>query len=214
MLAIGVLLGLLNGVAVTKLQMPPFMVTLTAMMFFSGLAVWLTQSQTIRFLPGGFTAIARGSVVIAGITAVVAHVVLQRTLIGRWLYSVGINARTSLVSGVPVYRTILFAYVVSGFCAATGSILFTSRLETGSPVLGARILLDVIGAAVIGGTSLFGGKGKVLWTVFGVLFVTLIDNSLNLMGLSNFMVLTVKGSVVLSAALLDAARARLAGYVA
>jgi ribose transport system permease protein len=78
-------------------------------------------------------------------------------------------------------------------------------------VLGQRILLDVIGATVIGGTSLFGGRGKVLWTVYGVLFMTLIDNSLNLLGLSLFMVLIVKGSVILFAAMLDAARSRHAG---
>ena len=87
-------------------------------------------------------------------------------------------------------------------------MLYTGRLETSSPVLGQRILLDVIGATVIGGTSLFGGKGKVLWTVFGVLFLTLLDNALNLLGLSHFTIMMVKGGVILLAALLDTARTR------
>ena len=100
----------------------------------------------------------------------------------------------------------MLAYVVSGLCAAAASVLYTGRLETGSPVHGQRILLDVIGATVIGGTSLFGGKGKVLWTVFGVFFLTLIDNSLNLLNLSHFSIMMVKGGGHSLAALMDALR--------
>jgi ribose/xylose/arabinose/galactoside ABC-type transport system permease subunit len=209
MLLIGLSLGFLNGAAVTRLRMPPFIVTLTAMMFFSGLAIWLTKSRNIYNLPASFTAVGRGTwsvLAVAGTLTVLAHFTLRRSLFGRWLYAVGSNPRTSLVSGVPVKRTILSAYVVCGLCAAVAAILYTGRLETGSPVLGQRILLDVIGATVIGGTSLFGGRGKVAWTVYGVLFMSLIDNSLNLLGLSNFMVLMAKGLVILLAALLDAAR--------
>jgi ribose/xylose/arabinose/galactoside ABC-type transport system permease subunit len=136
-------------------------------------------------------------------------VLLTRTVLGRWLFAVGGNARTALVSGVPVERVVLFAYVACAVCAAVASILYTARLETGSPVLGQRILLDVIGAVVIGGTSLFGGRGSVLGTVYGALFITLLDNGLNLMGLSSFSVLMVKGTVILAAALVDAIRERL-----
>jgi ribose/xylose/arabinose/galactoside ABC-type transport system permease subunit len=208
MLAIGAALGLLNGAASTLLRMPPFLVTLTTMMFFGGFAIWLTKSRNIYQLPSEFVAIGKVSVVIAALVAVAAHFALSRTLFGHWLYAVGQNPRVALVSGVPVTGTIIAAYVASGVCAALGSVLYTARLETGSPVLGQRIFLDVIAAAVIGGNSLFGGKGKVLWTVFGVLFIALLDNSLNLMGLSNFAVLTVKGAVILAAALLDSVRSR------
>ena len=90
-------------------------------------------------------------------------------------------------------------------------MLYSARLETGSPVLGQRIFLDVIGGAVIGGTSLFGGRGTVRGTAFGVLFITLVDNSLNLLGLSSFTILMVKGGVILAAAVLDALRERLVG---
>ena len=213
MIAIGIVAGALNGFAIHALRMPPFIVTLTAMMFFSGFAIWLTQSRNIYELPRMFTAIGgglAGSVAIAAGTAAVLHYTLTHTSLGRWLYAIGRNAKTSLVSGVPVSRTTVAAYTISGVCAALASILYTGRLETGSPVLGQRILLDVIGATVIGGTSLFGGRGKVLWTVFGVLFMTLVDNSLNLLGLSNFAVLMAKGFVILGAALLDAARQRYA----
>lgn len=218
MVLVGLSLGLLNGVAVTKFEMPPFIVTLTAMMFSSGFAIWLTQSRNIFNLPPAFNAIGTGAsfsipnaLILTAALGAVAHLALSRTLFGRWLYAIGTNAKACVVAGVPVDRTIILAYVVSALCAALASILYTGRLETGSPVLGQRIFLDVIGAAVIGGTSLFGGKGKILWTVFGVLFITLLDNSLNLLGLSYFVISIVKGGVILSAALVDRARTRLAG---
>ena len=103
-------------------------------------------------------------------------------------------------------------FSVSGICAAIGSILYTGRLETGSPIIGSNILLDIIGAAVIGGTSLSGGKGKVIWTVFGVLFLVMLDQSLKLMGLTLFMVFAIKGVVILAAAIADAVRTQLSGH--
>jgi ribose/xylose/arabinose/galactoside ABC-type transport system permease subunit len=140
------------------------------------------------------------------VLAVAMHLLLSRFLLGRWLYAVGLNARAARVSGVPVRRSTAAAYVLSGLCAAAASILYTGRLETASPTLGREVLLDVVGAAVIGGTSLFGGKGNVLWVVFGVLLFTLIANSLSVFGLTHFTVMAVKGGVILLAALLDVAR--------
>ncbi|MGH9341057.1 MAG: ABC transporter permease [Acidobacteriota bacterium] len=215
MLSVGAALGFINGTAVSRLRMPPFMVTLAAMIFFSGFAVWMTQSGNIYNLPPAFNQIGQGSLLfipfallIVLAVGIIAHVTLSKTVLGHRLYAVGHNLRAATVSGVPVNRTITLAYIGSGICAAVSSIIYTARLETGSPVLGEGVLLDIVAAAVIGGSSLFGGKGKVLWTVFGVLFITLIDNSLNLLGLSYFAVLTVKGLIILLAALLDAARLR------
>ena len=111
---------------------------------------------------------------------------------------------------MPVARVIVTVFVISAVCAAIASILYTARLETGRPTLGAgNFLLDVIGATVIGGTSLFGGKGKIIWTFFGVLFFVLLSNTLNLMNLSAFHIDMVKGAVILMAALLDVVRTRL-----
>ncbi len=211
MLLLGALVGAGNGFAVTKLRMPAFIVTLTTMIFFSGLAIWLTKSKNIAGLPAAFTSLGNGlwiALAIASSLVLLAHVLLSRSLFGRWLYAVGHNPRTAHVSGVPVDGVVIAAYVVSGFLAAAASVLYTARLETASPVLGQRILLDVIGATVIGGTSLFGGKGKVAWTICGVLFLTLLDNALNLRGLSHFSIMMVKGGVILFAALLDAMRNR------
>lgn len=216
MLLVGAVIGLGNGLAITKLQMPPFIVTLTAMMFFSGLAIWLTKSKTIYNLPPSFNAIGKGTLffipyalLVTVSLVAVAHILLSRSLLGRWLYAVGLNVKAARISGVPVVRTTLCAYVISGLFAAVAAILYTGRLETGSPVLGQRLLLDVIGAAVIGGTSLFGGRGKIVWTFYGVLFLTLIDNSLNLAGYSHFTIMMVKGGVILLAALLDVLRTNL-----
>ncbi len=211
MLIVGGAVGLLNGIAITRLRMPAFIVTLTTMMFVSGFAVWLTKSKNIGALPGAFTLIGNNLWISLPLTAVVAafaHLMLSRSLFGRWLYAVGHNNRAAYVSGVPVAGITCSAYVVSGACAALASVLLTGQAETGSPVLGKNLLLDVIGATVIGGTSLFGGKGKVLWTLFGVLFLKLIDNSLNLLNLSDWDIRMVKGGVILFAALMDAVRNR------
>jgi ribose/xylose/arabinose/galactoside ABC-type transport system permease subunit len=202
-------LGACNGAAVTWLRMPPFIVTLTTMMFFSGVAIWVTQSRNIGNLPAHFNALGARVELALGLTlavAGIAHVLLSRSLLGRWLYAVGHNSKAALISGAPVSGITMGAYVLSGVCAALASILYTGRLETGSPVLGQRMLLDVIGATVIGGTSLYGGHGKVLWTLFGALFLTLLDNSLNLLNLSYFTIMMAKGAVILLAAVIDTAR--------
>ncbi|MBC8037284.1 MAG: ABC transporter permease [Rhizobiales bacterium] len=219
-IAVGCLVGSFNGICITRFNMPAFIVTLTTMMFFSGAAIWYTTVHTdassIGNLPRSFVAIGQGrifglplSLGVVLIVAGTAHFVLSRTVYGRWLYAVGLNPRTAAVSGVPVRRVIFWAFVISGVCAAIASILYTGRLETGTPVLGQRILLDVVGAAVIGGVSLFGGKGKILWTIFGVLFLTVIDKSLQLMGLPIASVFAIKGSIILAAAVIDAVRHRI-----
>lgn len=212
MLLTGALIGLINGLSVAKLKMPPFMVTLVSMFFFSGLAIYLTRSENIMYLPSGFVALGRGAVgsfCVALVLAMLAWLVLSRMVLGRWLYAVGMNIRTALVSGVPTSNVIVLAYVFSGFCAAAGSILYSARLEMGRPTLGDNLLLDIIGAAVIGGISLYGGKGKVIWAVYGVLFFTILANSLNRMNLDFYTVQIVKGCVILLAALLDVTRMRL-----
>ena len=211
MLALGAGLGALNGAVITMLRLPAFIVTLASMMFLSGFAVWLTQSKNIYGLPGSFLALGQRLPIALALTvalAVAAHLMLRCTVFGRWLYAVGQNATAAHISGVPVRAMTFAAYVASGFCAALASIMLTGRLETGSPVLGREILLDIIGATVVGGTSLFGGKGKIAWTFFGVLFLTVLDNALNLLSLSQFTITMTKGAVILFAAVLDSTRRR------
>lgn len=206
----GVLMGLFNGWVITRIGMPPFMVTLTNMMFFSGFTVWLTQSQSIYNLPDVFVNMPYSTLIIVPVPVLIALLILlkanfflNKTLYGEWIYAVGMNKKAAQISGVMVNMTIMLVYAISGICAAVASIYYTARLETGSPVMGQNILLDVIGAVVIGGTSLFGGKGNIRGTFFGVLFIILLDNSLNLMGLSYFLIMVVKGLVILGATVLN-----------
>ena len=220
-LVVGGLIGVLNGASVTRFGMPAFIVTLTTMMFFSGAAIWFVSAYTssgssIGNLPRELVFLGQGrlfglpvSILVAGAVAVVGQVVLQHTLYGRWLFAIGLNPRAAEVSGVPVRKVVFWAYIISGACAGLASVLYTGRLETGSPVMGQRVLLDVVGSAVIGGVSLFGGRGKVLWTVYGALFLTVVDKGLQLLGLSLASVFAVKGGVILAAAIIDAQRQRL-----
>lgn len=237
MIILGAAIGFLNGFAISRFNMPPFMVTLVALMFFSAFAIYLTQSENVRNLPDGYVQLGKGEIIslyfgekaesqiprkqiysfvtyamiISLALAATVHIILSRTVLGKHLYALGTNRRAAQVSGVPIARTIILAYMISGVCAAIGAILYSARLEAGRPTLGAgTFLLDVIGATVIGGTSLSGGKGKVTWTLLGVLFFVLLSNSLNLMRLSSFYIDMVKGSVILAAAVVDVIRTRLA----
>ena len=211
MLAVGALTGAVNGCAVTVCRIPAFMATLTSMMIVSGLAIWLTLSRKIGGLPSDFVMLGQKLPVMAAIalgSAGLAHLALSRTLYGKWLYAIGHNPRAALVSGVPTDRVIFLTYIVSGAFAGLASVLFTAALETGNPEMARDNLLDVVGAVIIGGTSLYGGKGRALGTCFGVLFLALVDNSLNLLGLNFYTVTMVKGGVILAAALTDSLRTR------
>lgn len=217
MLLAGAAIGALNGLSVARLGMPPFMVTLVTLIFFGAFAIYLTRSENVVGLPPAFTALGREGIgplpwallIVVGL-AVGTHLLLRRTVLGHWLYAVGMNPRAALISGVPTRRVVIFAYAFSGLCAALAAVIYSARLEAGRPTLGQNLLLDVIGATVIGGTSLFGGKGKVLWTAYGVLFFALLANTLNLLNLSFYTVSIVKGGVILLAALLDVLRIRYA----
>ncbi|MCF3936523.1 ABC transporter permease [Acuticoccus sp. M5D2P5] len=236
MLVTGAIIGLINGVSVAYLNMPPFMVTLVGLIGIGAFAIWLTQSENIRPLPDSFVELGKGDLVsvylgaqdepriprrqiysfvtypmvIALLIAIGAHLLLSRTVFGRYVYAIGANRRAAEISGVPVKRIIVAVFIISAVCAAAGSILYSARLEAGRPTLGeGAFLLDVVGAVVIGGTSLFGGKGKIIWTVWGVLFFVLLSNTLNLMNLSSFHIDMVKGGVILAAAMLDVLRTRL-----
>jgi len=236
MLTLGTLIGFLNGFAITRFNLAPFMVTLVTATFFAAFALWLTQSRNISGLPPAFLDLGKGDIVsiylgvkatpeiarrdilpfitypfvIAVGLAVVAQFILSRTVFGRRMFFIGTNRQASVISGVPTRRTIIAVYMFSGFCAAVASILYSARIGFGQPSLGGgNLLLDVIGAAVIGGTSLFGGKGSVRGTFFGVAFFVLLLNILNAMRLSPFIIDAVKGMFILVAALLDITRTRL-----
>jgi ribose/xylose/arabinose/galactoside ABC-type transport system permease subunit len=221
MLLAGAVIGMLNGAAVAYARMPAFMVTFVGFMFYDKVALYLTKSENIMNLPGAFIAVSKGSIgfvpvalLVSVSCAVAAHFLMGKTVFGKWLYATGINPKTSLISGVPTARVIVGAYMISGICAAVASVLYTGRLECGRPTLGSSLLLDIVGANIIGGISLFGGKGRITWTFFGVLFFVVLGNSLSMMNLDAFAIDIVKGCVILCAAVLDVLRSRMAGRAA
>lgn len=236
MLAVGTLIGFLNGIFIAQFRMPAFMVTLVALMFFSSAGIWLTQSQNIVNLPDAFNKLGAGDIVsfyfgekaeatikrrdilpfvtypmiISLALGIFAHLLLSRTVFGRYVYAIGNNVRAAAISGVPVKRIIVLVFMFSGFCAAVAAVLYSARLQGGRPTIGSgAVLLDIIGATVIGGTSLAGGKSKVVWTFIGVVFFVLLGNTLNYMKLSAFHIDVVKGAIILAAACLDVLRNRL-----
>lgn len=218
-MVVGAVIGLINGLAVSRFGMPAFMVTLASFLFFAAFAIWTTRSENITGFPDSYLAVGDGSVLgfipIAAIMAltviVVGHLLLSRTIFGQQLYAVGANPRAALISGVPMARIVTIAYMVSGVCAALASVLYSARLEAGRPTLGANLLLDVIGACVIGGVSLFGGKGRVIGAAMGVLLFVVLANGLNLLQLPFYTVMIIKGGVILLAVFLDVVRTRRAG---
>ncbi|HMP06080.1 MAG TPA: ABC transporter permease [Lacipirellulaceae bacterium] len=205
-LTVGAIAGAANGVAVAWLGMPPFLTTLVTLMFFNGLAQWQTRSQPIGMLPEEFIGLSFSNIIgvpvallLAAAATAVAHLWLRHALTGQRLYAVGQNRATARVSGLPVARTIFSAYVACGLLAGVATLLYMMRLEAGKPdLVSETVLLDAVAAAVIGGASLAGGQGSIGGAVLGAMFLTLIGNSLNLMGsLQIWHVLLVKGSVIL-----------------
>lgn len=218
-LAVGVAVGVFNGLCNAVLRIPSFIVTLAVMMAGNGTAIWYasTVSDTISIggLPESFRFLGYGTVwgiplalILSATVLLAIHYALSQTIAGRWLYAIGHNSEVARISGVPVKATVVAAFAASGLCAALGAIIYTSRVEAGLPTLGQNMLLDIVAASVIGGVSLFGGRGNVRMVLVGCTFLCLLDKSLQLLGLSLFIVLAVKGCAILSATILDVARTR------
>jgi ribose transport system permease protein len=137
-----------------------------------------------------------------------AHVLMSRTMLGRFVYAVGGNAEAARLSGVPVLRVLLFVYTLSGALAGLGGVVLSSQLKSGSPTYGVMYELDAIAAVVVGGTSLAGGSGRVLGTLIGALIITVIRNGMNLTQVGNYEQMQVLGLVLLGAVIFDVLRRR------
>jgi ribose/xylose/arabinose/galactoside ABC-type transport system permease subunit len=207
MVAVGVLVGLVNGIAVSRMKMIPFVVTLAMMTILSGSAVWLTNSLSISQIPNSFVSLFDASPIFgipmtiwlgAAVTGA-ATVLMRSTVYGRWVYAVGLNARAARVAGVPVERVVLMSYVISGLMAGLTSILLTARLGSASANMGNDgVVLDIVSACVVGGVSIYGGSGRVLGAVFGAVLITVLSNAMNLIGVSYYLSLIIKGAVIIA----------------
>jgi ribose transport system permease protein len=208
------LVGLLSGAMVSGFRMPPFIATLGVMLVASGLAYIISSGQSIYQIPDGFVWLGRGTaffsipnaVVLMIVLYAIAHVVMSRMTLGRYIYAVGGNEEAARLSGVNVRAVLLFVYTISGIMAGLGGVVLASQLKSGAPTYGGLYELYVIAAAVVGGTSLSGGQGKVIGTLIGALIIGVIQNGMNLTGVESYTQKVVLGLVILGAVLLDMLR--------
>ena len=209
-LCAAILCGAVNGMLITRTQLPPFIATLGMMSIARGLAFGLTGGETIRNLPPEFLTVGQGTlgaipipILVMIVVAVIAGYFLKATTWGRYIYAIGGNEEASLYSGVNVKRIKLVVYLLSGCTAGIAGILFTARFGVGQSTAGLGYELDVIAAAVIGGVSLSGGRGTILGTIIGSLLMGILRNGLVLLNVSEYWQEVAIGLVILLAVILD-----------
>jgi len=211
MIAIGMAGGALNGLAVAYLKMIPFVVTLSTQAIAMGACVMITNSVSVLGLSQSFIDVVMSRVAgvptpilaLAVVAAIVA-VLSQKSLFGRWLYAVGINAETARVSGVPKKKVLFGTYVFAGLFAGLAAIIITARLASAAPTMGQEgVVLNVVGSAVVGGVSIYGGSGSFAGAVLGAVIITMISNIMNMAHLSYYATLIVKGLVIVAVVAID-----------
>lgn len=209
---LGALMGMVNGLFITKGKMAPFIATLATMTIFRGLTLVYTGGNPITGLGDNylFQLFGRGyflGIPVPAITMILAFVILfillHKTPFGRKTYAIGGNEKAALISGIKVSKVKIMIYSLSGMLAALAGAILTSRLNSAQPTAGTSYELDAIAAVVLGGTSLSGGKGRIFGTLIGALIIGTLNNGLNLLGVSSFYQMVVKGIVILIAVLLD-----------
>ncbi len=208
------LVGAFSGAMITRFDIPPFIVTLAMMLVGSGSAYILAKGQSIYQLPDAFTWLGRGAnlgglpnaVILMLLLYAGAHVLMARLKLGRYLYAVGGNREAARLSGVPVRRVLMFAYIAGALLAGVGGVILASQLKSGSATYGNMYELYVIAAVVVGGTSLSGGEGKMFGTLTGALTIAVIQNGMNLTNVESYTQKVVLGLVILGAVLIDKMR--------
>jgi ribose transport system permease protein len=205
--------GLLNGFIITAGKITPFVATLGMMVIARGLALIYCNGYPISGFSGAFRKI--GSAYVLGIpvpviilifTVAIAWFVLTQTRLGRYTYAIGGNEETVKLSGINASFYKMLTYVIMGITAGISAVILTARLNAAEAIAGTGYELDVIAAVVIGGTSLSGGSGSVIGTLVGALLIGVINNGMNLLGISPYFQLVVKGILIIGAVLLDRLR--------
>ena len=214
-LGVGLAFGLFNGFFIAYADMPPIIVTLATMGIARGLALIYTGGYPIDGLPEMFAFFGRGSVlgiqtpvVIMLLTFFLAYLLLNKTPIGRYIYAIGGNEEATRLSGVRVSRYKLLVYALSGFTSALAGLVLSSRLMSGQPNSGVSFELDAIAAVVMGGTSISGGRGAIIGTLIGAMMLGVLNNGLNMMGVSPYVQNIIKGLIILFAIYISRERRR------
>lgn len=211
----GAAAGLLNGLFVAYMALAAFIVTLASMTFLRGLAYTMTGGQPIvdnalnfRDLGNGYIAGIPIPVIVMVIVYLVAWFVLERTRYGRHVYAVGGNPEAARLAGVNVKRILTSVYAISGACAGLAGVIFAARVVSAQPTAGTSYELDAIAAVVLGGTSLAGGRGRIVGTLIGAVILGVLSTGLILMNVPFFTQLLIKGIVIILAVSIDSLKQR------
>ncbi len=209
-LLIGIAIGCFNGTVIAKTGMPPFIVTMAMLTMARGLVYVYTGGLPIRTLDPIFNKVGSGylgpipfPVIYTIILYIAVMILLYRTKLGRHIYAVGGNREAARFSGINIARVEIVVYTIIGFLSAVTGIVLCARMYSGQPTIGNGFELDAIAAVVLGGTSFSGGIGTIGGTIIGVLVIGVLNNGLNLLGVSSFWQLIVKGAVILLAVYID-----------
>ena len=214
-LGLGLILGLINGFLITKGKLAPFIVTLATMTIFRGLTLVYTDGRPIagpkdnfafKFLGKGQFLGIPFQVILFALAFLILWTILNKTALGRKIYAVGGNEKASFISGVNIDKVKISVYVISSLMAVLSGLVLTSRLNSAQPTAGSAYEMDAIAAVVLGGTSMTGGSGSLTGTLIGILILGVLNNGLNLLGVSSFYQQIVKGIVILIAVLIDRKR--------
>ncbi|MGA4686957.1 ABC transporter permease [Micromonospora sp. AB353] len=220
--AVGMVVGLVNGILITRFRVAPFIATLGMLYVARGLALLISDGTTYPNLAGspelgntGFDFLGSGrplglptSIWLMVILAAAVALVLIKSPFGRWLYATGGNERAAELSGVPVRRVKTIVYVVAGACAAVAGLIIASELTSAAPQAGETYELNAIAAVVIGGAALSGGRGTVRGTLVGAFVIGFLADGLVLLGVSTFWQILIKGAVIVLAVMLDQGQQR------
>lgn len=214
-LGLGLILGLVNGILITKEKLAPFIVTLATMTIFRGLTLVYMDGRPIagpkddfafQFLGKGQFFGIPFQVILFIIAYLILWILLTKTSYGRKIYAVGGNEKASFISGIKIDKVKILVYVISALMAVLSGLVLTSRLNSAQPTAGSAYEMDAIAAVVLGGTSMTGGSGSLTGTLIGILILGVLNNGLNLLGVSSFYQQIVKGVVILIAVLIDRKR--------
>ncbi len=209
-LGVGLGVGVFNGVMVAWFRVPPFVTTLAMLTICRGLAFVLTGGRAVGNLPAGFGLFGREHVLGVPVPVILMLLVfaagwfvLKRMTFGRYVYAVGGNREAAFLAGVNVKGVTMLVYILNGLLVGLAGLVLASRLGAGVPNAGIQYELDVIAAVVVGGTSLNGGRGSVIATLWGAVFIGVLNNGLNLAGIDPYMQRIALGAVILLAVLAD-----------
>lgn len=209
-LVIGLACGLLNGTLIAYAGLQPFIVTLGTLSVFRALALIYTGGNPVLGLPNGFRQIFSSQllgfpvpVIVVGVLAIAAAILLKKTPLGEYILAVGGNEEAARVSGVPIERTKVLTYMMSGGLASLAAVILMARLGAAEPTLGNLWELEAIAASAIGGASLMGGKGSILGTILGAIVLGAMRNGLTLLNVQAFYQLLATGIIIILAMLVD-----------